>query len=100
MVEENLLEHLQKWSPYVSKFGLLLIELHTISPTLTASNIGKTAATAYDATHGFSDQYIVEIDVFNKIAAEAGLFPDEKIFKRFPDADYATVSINLLKGKN
>ena len=100
LVEQNLLEHLQKWSPFVSKFGLLLIELHTISPTLTASNIGKTAATAYDATHGFSDQYIVEIDVFNKIAAEAGLFPDEKIFKRFPDADYATVSINLLKGKN
>ena len=100
LVEENLLEHLQKWSPYVYKFGLLLIELHTISPELTASNIGKTAATAYEATHGFSDQYIVEIDVFNKIAAEAGLFPDEKIFKRFPDADYATVSINLLKGKN
>ena len=100
LIEQNLLEHIQKWSPYVSKFGLLLIELHTISPILTASNIGKTAATAYDATHGFSDQYIVEIAVFNKIAAEAGLFPDEKIFKRFPDADYATVSINLLKGKN
>ena len=100
LVEENLLEHLQKWSPFVSKFGLLLIELHTISADLTAKNIGKTAATAYDATHGFSDQYIVEIDVFNKIAAEAGLFPDKAIFKRFPDTDYATVSINLLKGKH
>jgi len=98
LVEENLLEHIQKWSPFVSKFGLLLIELHTISPNLTAHNIGKTAATAYDATHGFSDQYIVEIDVFNKIAAEAGLFPDSSVFKRFPDTDYATVSINLLKG--
>lgn len=100
LVEENLREHLKKWSPFVSKFGLLLIELHTISPNLTAKNLGKTAATAYDATHGFSDQYIVEIDVFNKIAAEAGLYPDEKIFKRFPDANYATVSINLLKGKS
>jgi len=98
-VEENLLEHLQKWSPFVSKFGLLLIELHTISADLTAKNLGKSAATAYDATHGFSDQYIVEIDVFNKIAAEAGLFPDKAVFKRFPDTDYATVSINLLKGK-
>lgn len=98
LVEENLLEHLKKWAPFVSKFGLLLIELHTISPELTAKNLGKTAATAYDATHGFSDQYIVEIDVFNKIAAEAGLFPDEKTFKRFPDTNYATVSINLLKG--
>ena len=100
LVEENLLEHLQKWSPFVSKFGLLLIELHTISTDLTAKNLGKTAATAYDATHGFSDQYIVEIDVFNKIAAEAGLFPDDKFFKRFPNTDYATVSINLLKGKD
>lgn len=99
LVEDNLLEHLQKWSPYVRKFGLLLIELHTINPKLAASNLGKTPATAYDATHGFSDQYIVEIDVFNNVAAEAGLFPDKSIFKRFPDADIATVSINLLKGK-
>jgi hypothetical protein len=99
LVEDNLLEHLQKWSPYVRKFGLLLIELHTISPKLTALNLGKTPATAYDATHGFSDQYIVEIDVFNSVAAEAGLFPDPSISRRFPDADTATVSINLLKGK-
>jgi SAM-dependent methyltransferase len=99
LVEDNLLEHLQKWSPYVSKFGLLLIELHTIHPSLAAKNLGKSAATAYDATHGFSDQYIVEIEVFNKVASEAGLFPDPNIFRRFPDTDYATVSINLLKGK-
>ncbi|RUT72489.1 class I SAM-dependent methyltransferase [Flavobacterium cupreum] len=99
LVEDNLLEHLQKWSPYVRKFGLLLIELHTINPKLAASNLGKTPATAYDATHGFSDQYIVEIDVFNSVAAEAGLFSDKSIFKRFPEADIATVSINLLKGE-
>ncbi|AWA29942.1 polyketide synthase [Flavobacterium magnum] len=99
LVEDNLYEHIQKWSPYVSKFGLLLIELHTISPALTASHLGKTAATAYDATHGFSDQYIVEIEVFNRIASEAGLFPDPDVFRRFPDNDTATVSINLLKGK-
>lgn len=98
LVEDNLLEHLQKWSPYVRKFGLLLIELHTINPKLTANNLGRTSATAYDATHGFSDQYIVEIDVFNSVASEAGLFPDPTIFRRFPDADTATVSINLLKG--
>src|SRR5690606_33890855 len=50
LVEENLFNHLQKWSPYVQKHGLLLIELHTIAPELAAQNIGKTAATAYDAT--------------------------------------------------
>ena len=98
-VEDNLLEYLNSWAPYVHKFGLLIIELHTIAPQLTANNIGNTAATAYDATHGFSDQYIVEIDVLHKVAAEAGLFPDPLYFKKFPNTDYATVSINLLKGK-
>src|SRR5690606_3172341 len=100
LVEENLLNHLKKWAPYVQKHGLLLIELHTIAPELTAQNIGKTAATAYDATHGFSDQYIVEIDVFHKICKEADLYPDEKEFRKFPNSELATVSVNLLKGKD
>ena len=76
---------------------MLLIELHTISPDLTSKNIGQTPATAYDATHGFSDQYILEIDVFHKVCKEAGLNPVMNMFKRFPDSDLATVSINLLK---
>lgn len=98
LVEDSLLEHLLKWKPYVDKFGLLIIELHTIPPHLTADNIGKTAATAYDATHGYSDQYILEIDVFNKVAEEAGLYADSKYFTRFPASAMATVSVNLLKG--
>ncbi len=98
-VEDNLREHLQKWAPYIKQFGLLVIELHTVSPTLTAQNLGKTAATAYDATHGFSDQYIVEIDVFHQAAAEVGLFPVEKYFAKFPNSELGTVSINLLKNK-
>lgn len=98
-VEDNLLEHFMKWSPYVRKFGLLIIELHTVATELTAQNIGKTAATAYDATHGFSDQFIVEIEVLQKIAAEAGLHSDVNYFKKYPETDYATVSINLLRGK-
>ncbi|WP_202800244.1 hypothetical protein [Pontibacter sp. BAB1700] len=98
-VEDNLLEHLKKWTPYVDKFGLLTMELHTIPPALAAANLGKTAATAYDATHGFSDQYIVEVEVFHKVAGEAGLHPDKGAFRRFPDSDMATISINLLKGK-
>ncbi|MCG2612339.1 class I SAM-dependent methyltransferase [Flavobacterium sp. SM15] len=97
-VEDNLLEHFKKWSPYVHKYGLLMIELHTVPPKLTAANLGSTAATAYDATHGFSDQYIVEIEVMHKVAAEAGLFPDMLYFQKYPNTDYATVSINLLRG--
>ena len=97
VVEESLKEHLEKWLPFIKKNGLLVIELHTISPELTRENLGKTAATAYDATHGFSDQYIVEVDVFQKVCAEIGLKVDENLFKKFPDSNLATVSINLLK---
>ncbi len=97
LVEDNLLEHFKKWAPYIGKFGLLVIELHTIDPVLAARNLGKTAVTAYDGTHGFSDQYIVEIAVFHKIAAEAGLKIREEYFHKFPDSELATVSINLLK---
>ena len=98
-VEENLKEHFLKWQPYVRKFGLLVIELHTLPPDLAAQHVGSTPVTAYDATHGFSDQYIVEMDVFLNIAKEAGLHPDPAFQTRFPDSELATVSINLLKGK-
>jgi len=95
-VERNLKDHLQNWEPHIAKFGLIIIELHTISPSLTAKNIGKTAATAYDATHGFSDQYILEIASFLKIVKEVGLESENTYFSKFPDSDLATVSINYL----
>ena len=98
-VEDSLREHLARWAPYVRRFGLLLIELHTLPPARTAANLGRTPATAYDATHGFSDQYIVEVEVFRRLATEAGLPPDARAFRRFPDSDLATVSINLLRGE-
>ncbi len=100
LVEDSLLEHFRKWKPYVEKFGLLIIELHTINPELTANNLGTTAATAYDATHGYSDQYILELEVFNTIASEAGLHRDPNYFSAFPNNELATVSVNLLKGIN
>jgi hypothetical protein len=98
LVEDSLLEHFIKWKPYVERFGLLIIELHTIDPKLNAQNLGKGASTAYDATHGYSDQYIVEVAVFNSIATEAGLCPNLQYFSKFPDNELATVSVNLLKG--
>ena len=97
-VEASLLEHFRRWEPFVRRFGLLVIDLHTICPRLAAANMGLTSATAYDATHGYSDQYILEVDVFHQIAAEAGLYPDPAYFCKFPQSDLATVSINLLKG--
>jgi hypothetical protein len=94
-LEENLVRHLRRWAPYVGRFGLLVLELHTIPPELAAANPDKTPAVAYDGTHGFSDQYLVEVPVFLDCAREAGLHADPRYQARFPPSDLATVSINF-----
>ena len=94
-LEENLVRHLHRWAPYVGRFGLLILELHTLPPQLTAANLAKTPAVAYDGTHGFSDQYLVELPVFLKCAREAGLQTDPRYQCRFPASDLSTVSINF-----
>lgn len=99
-VEDNLLEHFTKWAPYVGRFGLLVIELHTVDPKHVSANLGRTPATAYDATHGFSDQYIVEPEVFTKVAAEAGLHPVDEYASKYPNSELATVTVNLLRNKS
>lgn len=96
-VQENLKQHFLKWKPFIEKNGLLLIELHTVNPNLVAKNLGKTAATAYDATHGFSDQYIVEVDVFIDVLNQIGLNSQTEYFKKYPNTDFATVSLHVIK---
>ena len=95
IVAQNLKEHFEKWKPFLLNHGLLVTELHTIPPRLTSKNIGRTAATAYDATHGFSDQYILEIECYLNVAQEAGLILDKSSFAKFPNTEAATVSVAL-----
>ena len=99
-LKQNLIEHFRSWHDYVSKYGLLILELHTIPPEVTARNLGITVATAYDGTHGFSDQYIIEVDSMLDAADEAGLAPDPNYQARFPNEELATISINLFKAVN
>ena len=96
-VEDSLLEHFKSWSEYVKKYGLLVIELHTVPPELVAEHLGQSPATAYDATHGYSDQYIVEVPVFMKVLNEAGLKAEPGLSRKFPNSDLATVSVNLFR---
>lgn len=97
LVSASFKEHIEKWQPYVENFGLLIIELHTVEPALVAQNLGKSSATAYDLTHGYSDQYILELDEYLSIIKSTGLKPVMKQFKKYPNSDIATVSISLLK---
>jgi hypothetical protein len=94
-LEENLVRHLRRWCPYVGRFGLLVLELHTLPPDLTAANLERTPAVAYDGTHGFSDQYLIELPLFLEYAAEAGLRADPRFQFKFPSSEIATVSLNF-----
>ena len=97
VLEENLVRHLRRWVPYAGRFGLLILELHTLPPERTAANLGRTLAVPYGATHGYSDQHLVEPDVFLECAREAGLIADEQLQAKFPPSELATVSINFFR---
>ena len=94
-MEENLVRHLARWKPYSGRFGLIILELHTLPPDVAAGNPERTPAVAYDATHGYSDQYLVELPIFLACAREAGLRPDPRFQAQFPPSELATVSINF-----
>lgn len=70
-----------------------------IPPTLIklATYPGQTAVTAYDGTHGYPDQYIVEHDEFLAVATEAGLSPVPGTGTVFPSERLPVISVNLLK---
>ena len=99
-LKQNLIEHLTAWSEYVSKYGLLILELHTISPEITSKSLGKTVATAYDSTHGFSDQYIIEANIMLQAAEESGLSLVDEYQSFFPNDEISTISINLFKSNS
>jgi hypothetical protein len=94
-LEENLVRYLRRWAPYVGRFGLLVLELHTLPPELAATNLRQTPVVAYDGTHGFSDQYLVELPIFLECAREAGLQADDRYHTKFPASELATVSVNF-----
>ena len=93
---QNLYEHFNRWAPYLKKYGLLVVELHSISPEKTFMHLGKNSMTAYDATHGYSDQYIIEYEYFLKAAEKAGLLIEKKHENVFPNKITPIVSVNRL----
>ena len=93
----NLINHFQLWKDHISKHGLLLLELHGLDLQLSQENISLTPTIAYESTHGYSDQYIVEYDFFLKCAMTAGLEKIDKYSKVFPSKEITTISLNIFK---
>ena len=75
----------------------MLLELHGLDLQLAQKNISLTPTIAYESTHGYSDQYIVEYDFFLKCAIAAGLEKIDKYSKVFPNPEIITISLNIFK---
>ena len=95
-MQNNLVNHFKSWKKYISKYGLLVLELHCIDLNEIYRNIGKIPMTAYLGTHGFSDQFIIEYEVYRECLEKAGLQLSEKFEKFFPNEDKKMISINLI----
>ena len=92
-ITNNLIEHFSKWKKYIHKHGLIILELHTVNPKTTANNQNNLLSCSYDATHGYSDQYLVEYDTFIECAnlANMQLYFESELF---PNNENPTISIN------
>ena len=82
---QSLVEHLQNWSSIINKHGLIVLEVHCLTPQAVYSYLDQSESLHFDAYHAFSMQHLVEADVFLLSAAEVGLFSNPKYSKRYPN---------------
>lgn len=100
-LEQDLVEHLARWTPYVARHGLVVFESHTVEPRIASRHIGRLHSIAFDTYHGFSNQYCVEFEVFMRAAAKAGLEASAYEQLRYPSRlPFVAISLNRFFVKN
>jgi hypothetical protein len=72
-IEQSLVELLSEWRPLITKHGWVIIEAHSVSAEIGAANLGRSQITILDATHGFSNQFLLNPQRFRRAASRAGL---------------------------
>lgn len=96
-VERDLVAHLDRWAPFVQRHGLVILEAHTVPPSVSKQHLGALHTIAFDAYHGFSHQYPVEHARFLSACRAAKLEPDPVCARRYPTSrPFVAVSLNRL----
>lgn len=67
-------QHLSRWSSVINQHGLIVLEAHCMSATLTQTYLGQSENFYFDHLHAFSGQYLIEAETFLSLAASVGLF--------------------------
>lgn len=72
-IEADLEGLLRDWRAVLGRHGMVIIEAHVIAAALAAERLGRSVMTSLEASHGYSHQYLVEIDAHRAAARRAGL---------------------------
>jgi len=72
-IEADLEALLASWRNVLGRHGMIVIEAHIIEATLVTARLGRNVMTSLEASHGYSHQYLLEIEQHRSAARRAGL---------------------------
>ena len=72
-IEADLEALLASWRKVIGRHGMVVIEAHIIEPSLVTARLGRSVMTSLEASHGYSHQYLLEIEQHRSAARRAGL---------------------------
>ena len=97
-VVRQLADHFARWARVVNRHGLLVLEVHCLSPEAIAGSVEATTAAHFDALQSLSRQQPVEADAFLLAAASAGLLPRPESARRYPlTTPFAQITLNWFR---
>lgn len=72
-MEDDLAACFARWARWVPRHGLVVADTHTVDPAIAAASCRENALGHVLSSHGWSHQYLIEVECFRRSAARAGL---------------------------
>ncbi len=69
----TLVDLFESWRPWIGNHGMIAIDAHMVEPDALAMRRGRTVLTELMASHGYSNQHLVDIETHRRAAMSAGL---------------------------
>ncbi|HEX7243958.1 MAG TPA: class I SAM-dependent methyltransferase [Solirubrobacterales bacterium] len=96
-IERDLIAHLRRWKPHVHRHGLVVLEAHSVAPSVMKRHLGALHGIAFDAHQAYSKQYTVDHASFLRCSQAAGLQPAGYCERRYPTGrPFVSISLNRL----
>lgn len=81
---QSLVQHLQRWAGILGRHPLIVLEVHSLPPSVVHTHLSECENLHFDACQRFSHQMLVDANQFLLAAAEAGLFAGSDGVRRYP----------------